>query len=207
MPFTEELDSLLKKGKDLPTLPDIVLELRAALDDDMTSDRTIADIINRDPVITGKLLRLANSAVYSRGAEVSSVLGAVQRVGLLDVRGICVVLSVVDSFSNHDSGLDVQQFWDHSAAVGRVAQLLCRRVGLSGAVSPADRYVAGLLHDVGILLLDQFFPDQLKQNLGARSESDSPLWQVERRMIQMDHGKWVAYFWHAGHCPRLSATV
>jgi HD-like signal output (HDOD) protein len=189
MSFSDELNELLQQGKDLPTLPDTILELRTALDDDMVSDRRIADIIGRDPVITGKLLRVANSVMYSRGMEVTSVLNAVQRVGLREVRAICVVLAVIEAFKGAEGAFNLRQFWDHSAAVGRVGQMLCRRVGLNGGVEADDVYVAGLLHDVGILLMSQFFPDLLADILAALSDSETPLWTIEQRVLGMTHGE------------------
>lgn len=187
--FAVELKKLIDKGKDLPALPDTIIELRNALDDDMVGDMQIADIISRDPVITGKLLRVANSVAFSRGVEVPSVLNAVQRVGLREVRVICVVLAVVDAFPGTKNALDLKQFWDHSAAVGRVAQLLCRKVQLQGAAGADDVYVGGLLHDVGILLMSQFFPDQFEEILALRSETSVPLWQAEKQVIGMCHGQ------------------
>ena len=188
MSFSDDLNALIEKGQDLPTLPDTILELRTALDDEMCGDTRIAEIIANDPVITGKLLRVANSAAYSRGIEITSVLNAVQRVGMREVRAICVVLAVVEAFGGKKGPLDLRQFWDHSAAVGKIAQLLCRRVTLDGAAEPDDVYVSGLLHDVGILLMSQFFPDQFEAVNALRAESDVPLWQAEDQVLGLDHG-------------------
>ena len=186
MSFSDDLKDLLRRGTDLPTLPDVVIELRKALDDEMTGDARIADIIERDPAVTSKLLRVANSVAYSRGVEVGSVLAAVQRVGQREVRGICVVLAVVQSFSDQKSMLDHKALWDHSAAVGRVAQMLARKLGLSGDVGLDDVYVAGLLHDVGILLMDQFFHEGLAAVIAKRETGGSPLWSSELEILGMD---------------------
>ena len=186
--FIIELQKLIQEGRDLPTLPDVVLELRSALDDENIGERTVADIVGRDPVITGKLLRVANSVAYSGGFDVTTVNDAVRRVGLREVRGICVVLSVVDAFAGSKGGLDLNEFWDHSAAVGRVAKILCRHVNLGNATGPEDIYVAALLHDVGLLVLDQFFPDRLAENLHNRSQSNAPLWKVEQDSMGINHG-------------------
>jgi HD-like signal output (HDOD) protein len=189
MSFAKELDELLRTGRELPTLPDVVLELRTALDDDEMADSDIAAIIEKDPVITGRLLRLANSTHYRRGSEVTTVLGAIQRVGLREVRAICVVLAVVDAFSRVKGDLDLRHFWDHSAAVGRVAQLINTKLPRDEGVGADDVYVAGLLHDVGILLLDQFFQERFRMNLHARIASDWPLWKVEQERMGMDHAE------------------
>lgn len=188
MAFLDDLNGLLEKGDDLPTLPDTILELRAALADERSGDSRIADIIEQDPIITGKLLRVANSAAYNRGSEVSSVLNAVQRVGQREVRAICVVLAVVDAFGGANGALDLRKFWDHSAAVGWVAQRLCRKIDLQGAAGADDVYVSGLLHDVGLLLMSQFFSDRLKEIVDVRAEAEMPLWEAEKQVIGIDHG-------------------
>lgn len=187
--FIAELNHLLLVGDDLPTLPDIVFRLHAALDDDAKSDAQIADIIAGDPSLTTRLLRVSNSALYALGSEVTTVLGAMQRIGLRQVRGLCLVLSVVKSFSGGRGGLSHREFWNHCAAVGRIAHLLARRVPDLGPVPADDLYVAGLLHDIGLLILDQYFHEKFKEILEVRELSGDPLSTCEELVIGMGHGE------------------
>ncbi len=188
--FIQELNELLQRPDDLPTLPDVVFELHAALEDENIGQAQVADIIDRDPALTAKLLRVSNSALFNTGAEISTVYGAIQRLGMREVRVTCIVLSVVKCFTGTGEGLDHREFWNHSAAVGLVTRLLWRRMKkFGGPLGPDDIYVAGLLHDVGLLMLDQYFPDQFKETLEVRELSGDPLWQSEDLVLGMDHGE------------------
>lgn len=188
--FIQDLNELLHRKEDLPTLPDVVLQLHAALEDENVSQGQIAELIERDPSLTLRLLRVANSAMFNTGSEISTVLGAIQRLGLREVRATCVVLAVVKSFAGKGVGLSHQHFWDHCAAVGLTARLLWRKLRRSGGpVSADDLYVAGLLHDVGLLLLDQFFPEKFRETQEVRELSGDPLWKCEELVLGMDHGE------------------
>jgi HD-like signal output (HDOD) protein len=179
---------LLAKGQDLPTLPTVVFQLHKVLDDERVSDREVAAIIERDPALTGRLLKAANSAAFARGAPVSSVQAAISRLGVNQVRAICIVLAVVRSFGHRAGGLDHQRFWEHSATVAMMAQRIWDVVGQSRAVSGDDVYVAGLLHDAGLLILEQFFQRDFLEARQAQTQLGIPLWKCEEEHLGMDHG-------------------
>ncbi len=186
--FISEFLDVLAKGDDLPTLPIAVLELHAALDDDLASDSKVAEIINRDPPLATRLLRLANSAAFNRGTPVGEVRGALQLLGLRQVRALSVALAVVSAFSTRKGRLDHESFWQHSAGVAFAARELARCVGYSES-SPEQLYVGGLLHDVGLLLLDQYFPDRLWLLVETAEADDEALWRVEQEFLGTDHGE------------------
>lgn len=189
MLFIPELTEFLQRGENLPTLPEIVLELHAALDDELSSDREIAGIIERDPALASRLLRVANSAFFSVGDRVGGVLAAIQRLGVNRVRSLCIVLEIVKWSSARSRDFDHREFWSHSAAVGLVAQRLGQMPKIRPGVDPNDLYMAGLLHDVGILVLDQFFPERFQEVLTVGGDFDMPLWKLEAMVLGMDHGE------------------
>jgi HD-like signal output (HDOD) protein len=120
--FIEGLQRLLKTGDQLPTLPTVVFQLHAALDDENVTTSQVAAIIERDVALTARLLRAANSAAFARGpGQVTTVSAAIQRLGLSQVRSLCLVLAVVQAFGR-GRGLDHEALWAHSAAVGLVAR-------------------------------------------------------------------------------------
>lgn len=187
--FIQGLQALLRSGTDLPTLPDVVFRLHAVLDDEHASGHDVAAVIERDPALTARLLRVANSAAFSRGGDrLASPLAAIQRLGISQVRAICLVLAVVQAFGERRRSFDPRAFWRHSAAVGAVARTLWERLHGRGPAAD-DAYVAGLLHDVGVLILDQFFSAEFDAVLSAREELDIPLWQQEEDQLGMDHGQ------------------
>lgn len=187
--FIEGLHGLLKAGTQLPTLPTVVFQLHAVLDDDRKGPADIAAIIERDPALTTRLLRAANSAMYSRGGDrVASVYAATQRIGVGQVRALCLVLAVVQAFGSRRRAMSHEALWSHSAAVGAVARQLWSAGGQAGGLPGDDVYVAGLLHDVGLLVLDQFFADEFDRLALLRQEIELPLWQHEEDLLGMDHG-------------------
>lgn len=186
--FLGEFREVLAMGKDLPTLPGVVLELHTALDNELVSHAEIAGIINRDPPLAGRLLRLANSASFNCGTPVGDVGSAIQLLGVRQVRLLCVALSVVKVFSCGRGVLEHRSFWRHSAAVARAVRELARRLGYTG--TPLGQlYVGGLLHDVGLLLLDQYFPQKLRHSLDMAQDGDEPLWKIESFVLGTDHGE------------------
>ena len=186
--FLGEFRDVLAMGKDLPTLPGVVLELHTALDDELVSQTEISGIINRDPPLATRLLRLANSAAFNCGTPVGDVSSAIQLLGVRQVRLLCVALSVVKVFSNGQGVLEHRSFWRHSAAVARAVRELARRLGYTGTPL-AHLYIGGLLHDVGLLLLDQYFPQKLRHSLDMAQDGDEPLWRIESFVLGTDHGE------------------
>ena len=186
--FLAEFRDILEKGDDLPTLPVVVLELQAALDDELVSGGRIASIINRDPALATRLLRLANSAAFNCGTAVGEVNVAIQLLGFRQVRALCIALAVVNVLSNRRDGLIHGSFWQHSAGVALVARELARCLGYS-EIPLEHLYMGGLLHDVGLLLLDQHFPKRLEDSLEVARACDEPLWRAESILLGTDHAE------------------
>ncbi len=180
---------LLARGENLPTLPTVVFQLHKVLDNEHAGASDVAAIIERDPALTARLLRAANSAAFHRGGDrIGSILTAVSRLGINQVRAICIVLAVVKAFRTRTGGLNHEAFWIHSAAVGMTARLLWERFGQPGEVTTDDVYVAGLLHDAGLLVLEQHFPREFAEVMTARATLGGRLWQYEEEHLGMDHG-------------------
>lgn len=187
--FATELDALFAGKAQLPTLPDLLLQVQRALADEMGGLEELARIIERDPGLAAKLLRVANSAAFSRGIQVTAISAAVGRLGLKQVRSLCMAVGVVRAFDNTNRTLDHARYWEHSAAVGLVAERLAQASKRNAQVDGAEAYVAGLLHDVGLLLLDQFFPEDFAAILEENDAEMSGSWRVELQRLGLDHGE------------------
>lgn len=180
---------LLAKGENLPTLPTVVFQLHKVLDDEHAGAANVAAVIERDPALTARLLRTANSAAFCCGGNrVGSVTMAVTRLGVNQVRAVCIVLAVVKAFHGRTGGLNHQSFWIHSAAVGMTARRLWELFGRDQSIASDDLYVAGLLHDAGLLVLEQHFRREYSEVRAAHTAAGGRLWQVEERHLGMDHG-------------------
>jgi HD-like signal output (HDOD) protein len=187
--FGVELDAIFVCKSSLPTLPDLMIQVQRALANELGGLDDLARIIERDPGLTARLLRVANSPAFNIGSEVTTISAAVGRLGIKQVRALCMAVGVVQAFAGSGKGLDHARYWEHSAAVGLVAERLAQASPLHSGVDGAEVYVAGLLHDVGLLLLDQFFAMDFAT---IRQETDDELtgiWHVENRRLGLDHGE------------------
>jgi HD-like signal output (HDOD) protein len=183
------LQHLVSRGEDLPTLPSIVLELHRALDNPYAGAAHVARLLDQDPSLTSRLLRLVNSASYARsGAPITSVSAAVSRMGLNQVRSTCVALAIVNGLGSRRARFDHLEFWAHSATVAGLAGTLWNVVGNSGTIRAQDAYLVGLLHDIGLLVIDQHFPAEFSALLDARECEDEPLGPLEEEHLGIDHG-------------------
>ncbi len=186
--FLGELRDVLTRGDDLPTLPAVVFELHGVLENENTSQHEVAAVIQRDPALATRLLRLANSATFNRGSPVGSVDQAVQLLGLKQVGALCLALSVVNAFNRGSGRLDYPSFWEHSAGVALAAVRLAASCGYS-QIPSEQLYVGGLLHDIGLLMLDQYFGEWLRSCLAHAEAQSVELHVAEADVLGIDHGE------------------
>ena len=187
IPDVEPLDPLdiLRQDHQLPALPQVFLELQQAISSRATSADDLAEIISQDPGLTAFLLRMVNSAFYSLPMQIDTISRAVTVVGVNQLSTLAVGTSVMSLFQDvPEEVLDMEQFWKHSVACGLVARRLCR---VTGQGDPERAFVAGLLHDIGQLILLQAEPERATAvHLTAR-QHDTLLYQEEKELLGFDH--------------------
>ncbi len=182
--LADDLVHLLATSPDLPTLPETVLDLMGLLRRDDVPASVITERIRRDPALSARILRAANAAAIARaGVSVATVESALARLGLRRVGSLCLAVETIRAFDG-EGRLDHRAFWEHSFTVASVAVAIgeAARVPASG-----DLYMAGLLHDVGLLVLDQRLPAAYVRVMDE-APSGRPRPQWEREVLGMDHG-------------------
>lgn len=171
----------------LPPLPAIVIGVLRLLDDPRTSGQQVAESLGRDPVLTSRVLRLANSAWYTWTRRISTIQEAVVLVGFAAVRGQVLAAAAFEVMRRGAPGyaLDQELLWQHSVAVGAGARFLARRYGrVDGEVA----FVAGLLHDIGKVVLGKFLGpryDEVMRQMGAGTDFAA----AERNVLGCDHAQ------------------
>lgn len=176
----------------LPAFPRVITELLADLDDDNSSMSTLSRHVQRDPVVTGRILAVANRMLRQEGRrEVRDVFTAISLIGFGRMRDIVLTTSMASFASNFRSKAF---FWEHSLAVGIGAQELARKV----AVNQDHALVAGLLHDIGQLWMAYLHPLEFQQARLLVEVHGEPVCDAERQHFGMDHchvGQLVAEHW------------
>ncbi len=197
----------------LPTLPTVVSKMIEMVDNPKTSAASLARLISTDQALTARILKLANSAYYGFSREISTVNMAIVILGFNSVKEMGLSLSVLDVFRNSeaDRRFDVSQFWEHSIACGVGARMLARKYyrRLVG-----EAFVAGLLHDLGKIIVNQYAHEDFTQVMSRVAEKKMDLDAAEREVLGTGHsriGGWLAEKWrlpsiivdtiHYHHCP------
>jgi len=187
LPDVEPLDPLdiLRQEHQLPALPQVFLELQQAINAKNTSADDLAAIISQDPSLTAFLLRMVNSAFYSLPMQIDTISRAVTVVGVNQLSTLAVGTSVMNLFKDVPAEvLDMEQFWKHSIACGLIARRLCR---VTGKGDPERAFVAGLLHDIGQLILLQADPERAAAVLIHARSKDVLLFVEEKALLGFDH--------------------
>jgi len=191
------------EGKDdlLAAIPSIPTVLQSLLNEvnqpaDNVNLLRVAEIIGRDESLAAQCLRMANSALYSRGPALDSLRGAVRTLGIARIRDIavsCGLLRIVPSSLNI---LDPVVFWQHSLACAIIARKLARSVGFG---DPEHAYLAGLLHDIGYIVNLVIFPEQTKTAIERAQREGLFMGEVEYSDLGFTHcqsGELLARRWN-----------
>ena len=179
--------------RDLPTLPVVARKILLAADDEDNNYRSLAAMVARDQALTAKVLGLANSAYYGHRALVRTLNHAIAIVGTSMLKQLSLGVFVIQSWGTKGNP-ERTRFWQHSIAVAHAASLVAKE---SGRIPPEEAFCAGLLHDIGALVLDMCFPDAYS-DVRLAIDDDTPPDEVERRILEVDHpqaGAWLAERW------------
>ena len=178
----------LDRIKEIPTLPTIVFELNKYLQDPDTSIKTVCDTIEKDQAITLKILKLVNSAFYGFKSKISDLRNAIVLLGYNAVRNAIVSLSIISSFSKRVTliDFDISQFWKHSLAVAVTSKNIAKKSGLE----PPDKcFVGGLLHDVGKVILAQYFQELFVKVWTTVQNECLSFHEAEQHELPVDHAR------------------
>jgi HD-like signal output (HDOD) protein len=183
--------------ENLPTLPVIVQQIQKLIENPNSNMSHIATIITRDQSIAARVVRLVNSAFYGIGTKISSIQQAIMLLGLNTVKNLVIGVSVVKIFegSPNASIFDRQKFWLHTFGCATGARLIAKNLNLD---EPEDFFMAGLLHGIGILVLDQFFHDEFVAIIQQTVKTKIELTLVEANIIGITHceiGEVIARKW------------
>lgn len=190
------LDEIRTRLHQLPSLPQAVAELLASMgDDDVDVDR-IARQIARDQSLTARVLRVANSSFYGLQNKVNTLNEAVVVLGFRAVRSMVLAVSMNSAFRGVQcAGFDTQAYLRHGVASALAARALAPLAGQN----PEYAFTAGLLHDIGQLVLAANFAAVYTEVLAYRHKHDCPLIVAERDLLGVDHtvaGGLLAEAWH-----------
>lgn len=196
---TTTANELVKDIRGLVTLPHVYIQIGRLIDDPKSSSADIAKVVSQDPSFTLRLLQVANSVLYRFPSEVETVAKAVSIIGTAQIRNLALSMSVASSFEGLPNELvSMENFWKHSLLCALTARRLAKEVG---RCDPDALFTAGVLHDIGELIIFNRLPEQAKQALliVLDSSEEIAVSQAERQVMGFDHsevGGELAKEWH-----------
>ena len=182
--FLKKLDSI----SDIPTLPNIVIEVNKLLQDYDTSIKKLGKLIEKDQAMVTKILRLVNSAFYGFRSKIRNIPHAVIVLGFNTIRNAVVSVSIIKAFPGEKAlgGLKITDFWEHSIGVAVTSRYLAEQTRLD---SPDDCFVVGLLHDIGKVVLAQHFTESFGLVWKSVKEGGLSFFEAEQKLLPVNHAR------------------
>jgi putative nucleotidyltransferase with HDIG domain len=177
-------EDILRKIHNLPSLPTVVMELLASMGQEDVDIDVLANKIAQDQALTAKTLRLANSSFYGMAKQVTTIHEAITILGFRTVRSLATTAALIGSFSGKGAAsFNVTPFWRHAIAAAVCARELATHLN----VNPEYAYTAGLLHDIGRLVLVTQFQSNYESTMAYRTQHDCNLLEAEQAVLGLDH--------------------
>ena len=171
----KDIEALMDRVDTLPALPKVVQKLCAIVEDDETSSAEIGKLIATDQVLSAKVLKIVNSAYYGFPGRISTVTHALVLLGFPVVRGVVLSASVIDIMTDGMKGL-----WEHSLATSIASGILARHCRLP---EPEEAQVAGLLHDLGKVVLSVKLQKEFEEVVKTRDRLNCSFIEAERKVL------------------------
>lgn len=187
----------LESIRDLPTVPIIISQILNAIDNPNSTAGQIANLIEKDQSITARVLRIANSPFYGFARKISTVDLAVVVMGLNGIKEIVMSVFLKKLFKRIKNNIfDIQAFWHYSVYCGAGSRLLARKLGYKLA---GEAFVAGLMHDIGILIIAEYFKEQYRDIMLLQIQKGYSITEAEQLILGNTHceiGAWIAERWN-----------
>jgi len=189
----KRLQALVGQMRVLPSFPSVYHAIMKELGSDDPSIERLAQIIAEDPSMTAKLLQIANSAAGGRATKASSPFEAVQFVGMSAVRSLALSAHIFRSFEQIKlKEFSITQLWDHTLRSGFIAQTIMQLERAESA-DVEEAHIAGMLHDLGKLMLADSMPEQFQKALALATEHKLTSEKAELEIFGAEHSGVAAY--------------
>ncbi len=179
--------SLVENVLHLISLPEIYLRLQQVIENPAHTRQQVADIVTYDSGLSARVLRIANSCYYGFPCDIETVDSAVGLIGELELQNLVLVASVIGSMNSLSyKGVDIDAFWLHSLRCAITARLVGAK---RGGINPELLFVAGMLHDLGILVIYQDHATLAEAVTRQIDEQHQLRDQAERELLGFDHAE------------------
>jgi putative nucleotidyltransferase with HDIG domain len=167
------------------SLPEIFIMINEVVNDPTSSFSDISRVVNLDPALSARLLKIVNSSFYSFPSNIDTVTHAISVIGTEQLHDLALATTILSTFKGiPDTIVNMNLFWRHSMGVAIIARNLaihCRET------NPERFFLAGILHDIGRLIILENLPEESKEIVSRQTEVGGIMWQIEREVLGFDH--------------------
>ena len=194
----ENFQELIEDVEELPTLPTVLVEINKLLQDPRTSSEEVGQAIMNDQALASRVMKLVNSAFYGFPGRINTISHAISLLGFLTVRNVVITASIIGTFGDdkNEDGLNLKAFWEHSVATAAIAKLIAKT---SKIQATEETFIAGLLHDLGKLLLQLYLREDYQEVFAYMKKKPSLIREAEEKVLGFNHsdaGAWLAQKWN-----------
>lgn len=183
----KKIEYIADRISKLLAFPFTATKVMSLSNSDTSGAKQLAQVINADPTISAQILKVANSVFFaSLNRRINSIHDAIVRIGFSETKRIVSSMAIMNMFDRklHNAGFDRTEFWYHSIGCAIVSERIARR---GAFVNPDEAFLSGLLHDLGILLFDEYFPQLLCKLLESTTENATSFIAEERSLMSITH--------------------
>lgn len=183
-----DLENKLAKVDDLPTLSFVANNIIQITQNPKSSALEVGKAISRDQALVTRILRMSNSTFYGFPRKITTIAHAVVILGFANIRNLVLTASISDIFQSKGGNgyFDREGFWLHSLACGVTSKLIAKRLGIK---SLEEVFLWGLLHDLGKLVLDAYFNEELTRVVCQVKEKGILIRDAEQQLLGFDHAE------------------
>lgn len=180
------LIKLVNKVKEMPPLPQSITQILEITKDDKSSSRELAKVFERDPTLAVNILKIANLPAYGFSSRISTISHAVVCLGLETIKSIALTSSTHDMLNKEIPAYSLGEgmLWQHSISCATCAKIIAQRIGYK---DNEEAYIAGLLLDIGKIILSGFAEDEFKQISEIAEKDKVPFNIAEQQVLGFDH--------------------
>ncbi len=179
---------LLEKLNDVPYFPKTAIEFLKLVQNPKISLKDIGNFIEKDIMLAAKIIKLANSPYYNRGLEIRTIKQAVSFLGIDILKKIVISMSIIKMFPIKVGGkkFDRILFWHHSTATAFIASYISKKYKID---NPEEVYIGALLHDIGKILMNQFFPEEYNKVVIRATKEEKDYIEIEKEIFGLNHSE------------------
>jgi putative nucleotidyltransferase with HDIG domain len=181
-----EVINKLSEIEDLPSLPVIASKIVTLVENPKTRASDITKLIQQDPSLTAKVMKIVNSAYYGFPRKISTITHAIMVLGFKDINNLVMGASVFEIFKNAPGKLDKQKLWEHSVGVAVISQFLARRINYA---EPEEVFVVGLLHDIGKIILELYWSVEYGEVISLIENNKLWITDAEEKILSLTHAE------------------